>query len=80
MIGSLIQIKDYISEVRVLKKKEVALVRNDTPNFVETSFAKSLANVALWLDSRKSKMDEIRFFNVNLHEPSPSEAFRHAHI
>ena len=40
----------------------------------------SLPTVALWLDSRKSKTDEVHFFDVNLHEPTLAEAFQHARI
>ena len=79
MNGSLIQIKDYISEIYVFKetKNQFALVRNNAPNFVETN-GQSLPTVALWLDRRKSKRDEVQFFDVNLHEPTLAEAFEHA--
>ena len=81
MNGSLVQIKDFMAEIHVFKetKNQFALVRNNTPNFVETN-GQSLPVVALWLDSRKSKTDEIEFFDVNLYEPSLSEAFQHARI
>ena len=81
MNGSLVPIKDFIAEIHVFKetKNEFALVRNNTPNFVETN-GQSLPVVVLWLDSRKSKTDEIQFFDVNLYEPSLSEAFQHARI
>ena len=36
--------------------------------------------MALWLDSRKSRTDEIQFFDVNLYKPSLSEALQHARI
>ena len=81
MNGSLVHKKDSIAKIHVFKetKNQNALVRNNTPNFAETN-GQSLPVVALWLDSRKSKTDEIQFFDVNLYEPSLSEAFQHAHI
>ena len=81
MNGSLVQIKDFIAEIHVFKEtqNQFALVRDNTPNFVETN-GQSLPVVALWLDSRKTKTDENQFFDVNLYEPSLSKAFQHARI
>ena len=81
MNGSLAQIKDFIAEIHVFKetKNQFALLRNNTPNFVENN-GQSLPVVALWLDSRKSKTDEIQFWDVNLYEPSVFETFKHARI
>ena len=81
MNGSLIQKKDYISEIYVFKetRNQFALVRNNAPNFVETN-GQSLPTVALWLAGRKSKTDEVQFFDVNLHEPTLAEAFQHTRI
>ena len=81
MNGSLVQIKGFIAEIHVFKetKNQFALVRNNTPNFVETN-GQSLPVLALWLDSRKSETDEIQFSDVNLYEPSLCEAFQHARI
>ena len=78
---SLVQIKDFIAEIHVFKetKNQSASVRNNTPNLVETH-RQYLLVVALWLDSRKSKTDEIQFFDVHLYEPPLSEAFQHARI
>ena len=60
-------------------KNQFALVRNNAPNFVETN-GQSLPTVALWLDGRKSKTDEVQFLDVNVHEPTLGEAFQHARI
>ena len=81
MNGSLVQIEDFIAEIHVFKetKNQFAFVRNNTPNIVERN-RQSLPVVALRLDSRKSKTDEIQFFDVNLYEPSLLEAFQHARI
>ena len=81
MNGSVVQIKDSIGEIQVFKetKNIFPLVRNNTRNLVETN-GQSLPVVALWLDSRKSKTDEVQFFHVNLYEPFLSEAFQHARI
>ena len=81
MNGSLIQKKDYISEIYVFKetKNQFALVRNSAPNFVETN-GQSLPTGALRLDSKNSKTDEIQFCDVGLHEPTLAEAFQRARI
>ena len=81
MNGSLVEIKDFLAEIHVFKetKNRFALVRKNTPNFIKTN-GQSLPVLALWLDSRKSKTDEIQFFDVHLYKPSLSKAFKHARI
>ena len=81
MNGSLIQIKDYIFDIYVFKKTKIqlALVRNNTPNLVESN-GQPLPTVALRLDRRKLKTDEVQFFDVNFHEPTLAKAFQRARI